>query len=147
MNLQTLLAAALVCCNIATAVIQCSLPSQEGIVSLLNYTLTMHQGIPAASLVELGIENSTYTCLAAGDTLHKYRSFSVVVQYSKAPGLMAEYAQFQSECAAGLEWEVDSGEYETVDESYLDTPLRVDCLLCGFDSVDLSNCFLGEQCA
>ena len=135
----------LACITVATG-LDCTLPSHSSLTDILHYILTVHQGVNASELANLTIpqENTTYTCLAAGETVLRYRSFSVVVQYRKAPEQPPEFAQFQAECKAGFIWESGFGEFEVADESYLSRPLREDCLLCSDNGNDHSNCFLGE---
>ena len=124
-------------------VLECPLPDDTSLTDLLNNTLISYEGVNSSLLFDLSIEDKAFTCLAAGQTLHKYRSFSVVVQYSTSPSEETEYAQFQAECMFGVVWDVGAGEFEYGDETYMSRSLRDDCVKCTSWNND-NNCIICE---
>ena len=120
----------------------CPLPNESTLVTLLKTSLDDF-GIEVSE-----IEQETFTCLAAAETLNKYRSLSVVVQYKENSTEAVEYTQFQANCELQgtpevLVWVALSGEYKNVDQTYMNLTTREDCYVCrsGFPlSDDMRNC-------
>ena len=107
----------------------CPLPDESTLVTLLKTALDDFD-------IEVSeIDQEKFTCLAAAETLNKYRSLSVVVQYKENSTETVEYTQFQAHCELQgtpekLVWEALSGEYEDVDQTYMNLTTREDCYVC-----------------
>ncbi len=115
---------------------ECMLPDEAILTNLLTDTL-IFIGDDESLLAELAVENHTFTCLAAGDTLHHYKYLSVIAQYKKNPLHIVEYGQYQAQCESEL-WGI-TGEFDPRNETYLNVPLREDCFYCTTFTND-NNC-------